>query len=938
MSNTLWTTPQQTSGKIIRSVAALGGVPVEVAAGYEHYVDNKKPEFLSKFPHGKIPAFESADGFKLFEGVAIARYVASQAPNGALLGANAKDAALIDQWIHLADTEVDIFTTSVYLLVNGIIQPYNKPIHTAYAERQLRALKTLDAHLASRTFFVGERITLADVYIAGIVFRAVAVTLGASERTQVPNLVRHLETVVNQPQVKDIFGTINYAEKAAQYVPPAKEKKEPKPAAAPAPKAEKKPKKEEEDEEEADVPAEPKAKNPLDDLPKSTFNLEDWKRQYSNNETRGAGGSIEWFYKNFDKDGFSVWRVDFKYNEELTLTFMSANQITGFYNRLEASRKYLFASSGVLGESNNSVISGVMILRGPDAKPVVEVAPDWESYSYKKLDLENADDKSFFEAALAWDLELDGKKWVDGKLIRLLHFCEYTLTLHSVPLFLGCRKYLLRSLYSDLRTLSSSSSSSTTSPPVTPGLPQPVTRKTTTDDARSSALHSTVARSIFSLMFTESSMMFIVLMLQGLDLCSPRTRHLSWMFSLTFLLSAILILIPFSFSLLVALGPGPSHSHPRPLLLYPRIIVSLVPVILFLFVISRIPLPSSIASASPPPSSFTTALARLVVVGTVILGLLSGFGAVNHTWTYLPSSLKTQIGDPTETDVSTAEYSLQNVRDDLRERRAIVEQRAAAQSADGSGSGGSTSWLSRVTPSFRGTDDGLTAELRGLEALEYHMDLNVSALRARRQAALYRRTMRGRILYFGGALFAGYCVARILGSLYNVLPLPWRSQSQTTQAQSQSDLIATLLARALALTSTHPPSSTTIASVAHQLSLVFVGAIILTSVRRVLGGVTRALRVTSRNLGASFMMLVLAQLMGIYLLSTIVQLRNSFPPPLATGELPDVDAHASLFTSIPEFEVFAPGSVFDWAVLVAAAGTAMGRWGGEKVGVVGGEG
>ena len=37
-------------------------------------VDNKKPEFLEKFPHGKISAWESPDGFKLFEGVAIARY------------------------------------------------------------------------------------------------------------------------------------------------------------------------------------------------------------------------------------------------------------------------------------------------------------------------------------------------------------------------------------------------------------------------------------------------------------------------------------------------------------------------------------------------------------------------------------------------------------------------------------------------------------------------------------------------------------------------------------------------------------------------------------------------------------------------------------------------------------------------------------------------
>lgn len=133
--------------------------------------------------------------------------------------------------------------------------------------------------------------------------------------------------------------------------------------------------------------------------------------------------------RSFDKEGFSVWRVDFKYNDELTLTFMSSNLIGGFFNRLEASRKYLFGSMGVLGESNNSVISGALIARGQDIKPVVDVAPDFESYEYKKLDLENADDKAFFEAALAWDLELDGKKWVDGKNVSDCAFVSNPLIL-----------------------------------------------------------------------------------------------------------------------------------------------------------------------------------------------------------------------------------------------------------------------------------------------------------------------------------------------------------------------------------------------------------------------------------------------------------------------------------------------------------------------------
>jgi elongation factor 1-gamma len=127
----------------------------------------------------------------------------------------------------------------------------------------------------------------------------------------------------------------------------------------------------------------------------------------------------------FDKEGFSVWRVDFKYNSELTQVFMSSNQIGGFFNRLEASRKYLFGSVGVLGTANDSIITGILILRGQDAKPVVEVAPDFESYDFKKLDMGNAGDKTFFEGALAWDLEVDGKKWADGKNVSFFRSCVY---------------------------------------------------------------------------------------------------------------------------------------------------------------------------------------------------------------------------------------------------------------------------------------------------------------------------------------------------------------------------------------------------------------------------------------------------------------------------------------------------------------------------------
>ena len=55
-------------------MAASAGFTIDVAENYTHFVDNKKPEYLAKFASGKIPAFETKDGFTLFEGVVIARY------------------------------------------------------------------------------------------------------------------------------------------------------------------------------------------------------------------------------------------------------------------------------------------------------------------------------------------------------------------------------------------------------------------------------------------------------------------------------------------------------------------------------------------------------------------------------------------------------------------------------------------------------------------------------------------------------------------------------------------------------------------------------------------------------------------------------------------------------------------------------------------------
>lgn len=94
----------------------------------------------------------------------------------------------------------------------------------------------------------------------------------------------------------------------------------------------------------------------------------------------------------------------------------------GFFARLEASRKYLFGACSVYGQTNDSVIRGAFLVRGQEALPAFDVAPDWESYEFTKLDPSKPEDKALIEDEWSWDkpIEVNGKtyEWADGKVFK----------------------------------------------------------------------------------------------------------------------------------------------------------------------------------------------------------------------------------------------------------------------------------------------------------------------------------------------------------------------------------------------------------------------------------------------------------------------------------------------------------------------------------------
>lgn len=333
-----------------------------------------------------------------------------------MLGKTKQDYASILRWCSFANTTIisNVGNYAMPLLFPERMA-YNKKAVEEAGQKTTDAMSVLDDHLLVNTYLVSERITLADVVVASLIYRVFADMYGKQWRDEHPNVTRWFDTIINQPIWTAVVPSFTYAAEDLKNVPPAKPKKEEAPKAAPKPKAAAAAKDDDDDEPQQEAP---KAKHPLEALGKASMPIDEWKRKYKNEETREV--ALPWFWKNMPFDEYSIWRFDFKYNEELTLTFMSNNQIGGFFNRLEASRKYIMGCGSVFGVTNDSVIQGAFVIRGQDWKPAFDVAPDFESYEFTKLDPKSESDRDFFDSMMAWDkpVEVKGKKFefADGKI------------------------------------------------------------------------------------------------------------------------------------------------------------------------------------------------------------------------------------------------------------------------------------------------------------------------------------------------------------------------------------------------------------------------------------------------------------------------------------------------------------------------------------------
>jgi glutathione S-transferase len=180
-------------------------------------VTNKTPEFLAKFPIGKVPAFEATDGTTIAESDAIAQYVSEVGPRSVqLLGANAPERARVRQWISFTDNEVYGNMMGVVLSRAGFA-PYVPEKEAAAAKGLSFGLGVVEKWLSGREWLATDQLSLADLTLAAALYWAYMHYLDDKRREAYPLVTSWYLRTIGAEGVKDVFGHPNLVATAKEF-------------------------------------------------------------------------------------------------------------------------------------------------------------------------------------------------------------------------------------------------------------------------------------------------------------------------------------------------------------------------------------------------------------------------------------------------------------------------------------------------------------------------------------------------------------------------------------------------------------------------------------------------------------------------------------------------------------------------------------------------
>lgn len=367
--------PHNIMSNTVKAAAAFSGAEYELVK----ITDEEKENFKNtKNPSGLFPYIEFEDQ-GLNETNSILRYIARLYPDSGLYGKSFFQSAKVDE---VLDYSINLWSKALPLIFTAL--GHKKSTQAAFKtakEGYVNCLKHLNTLLGDKDYFVGDALTIADLRVVGILIFPFRILMDPGTAKQIPQLIALFKRITSEEKFKTVFGTAFISKRPIKLNLVKEEKKKAKKEEvkkAPKPKAE-------------------KEKDPLEALPKSSMNLNDFKFWFINHANREEAFD-EFVKERFDRKGWSIWDMKYnKYTGEGEFLYKTNNLLNGFIQRAEHFGKHSYGVHMIYGDEPDLNIKGVWMWRGLEIPQQLIDHPQFEYYTTTKLDIDDPKDQAYIK-------------------------------------------------------------------------------------------------------------------------------------------------------------------------------------------------------------------------------------------------------------------------------------------------------------------------------------------------------------------------------------------------------------------------------------------------------------------------------------------------------------------------------------------------------------
>uniref|UniRef100_A0A8C0XZC2 Golgi pH regulator n=1 Tax=Cyprinus carpio carpio TaxID=630221 RepID=A0A8C0XZC2_CYPCA len=271
-----------------------------------------------------------------------------------------------------------------------------------------------------------------------------------------------------------------------------------------------------------------------------------------------------------------------------------------------------------------------------------------------------------------------------------------------------------------------------------------------------------VVQVVFSVTFAFSCTMFELIIFEILGVLSSTSRYFHWKLNLYVILLVLIFVVPFYIGYFVV-------SNIR-LLQRQRLLFSCVVWFTFMYFFWKLGDPFPILSPKHGILSIEQLISRVGVIGVTLMALLSGFGAVNCPYTYMSYFLR----NVTDSDILALERRLLQTMDMIvskKKRIAMTRRQMYQRGEEQNKQTGFWGMIKSVTSSPSGSENlfVIQQEVDALEELSRQLFLETVDLQATKERIEYSKTFQGKYFNFLGYFFSIYCVWKIFMATINIV-------------------------------------------------------------------------------------------------------------------------------------------------------------------------